>query len=173
MNILFSYDGSASADDAIETAATILGGEAAQGVVLTVWEPLIVQALRAERFGSPVPPVPFDAGAEDTMMQQHARQIAEHGARLAGEAGLEVRPLWISDDHDIARAIVEGAAELDADLIVMGARGLTGIRALIGSISRRVVADARRPVLVIPAAEARQAAAAARRRPRARPISLA
>ena len=65
-------------------------------------------------------------------MQEHARQIAEHGARLAGEAGFEVRPLWISDDHDIARAIVEGAAELDADLIVMGARGLTGIRALVG-----------------------------------------
>jgi nucleotide-binding universal stress UspA family protein len=154
MNVLFAYDGSASADAAIETVATILDGQAVQGVVLAVWEPLIVQALRAERFGSPVAPVPFETEAEDKAMQQHARQVAEHGARLATEAGFEVRPLWISDEHDIARAIVDRAAELDADLIVMGARGLTGIRSFVGSISRRVVQDARRPVLVIPEAEA-------------------
>ena len=160
MKVLFAYDGSASADSAIETATTILDSDAVQGVVLSVWEPLIVQALRAEKFGSPTLPLPFDAGTEDTAMQEHARQIAEHGARLAGEAGFEVRPLWISDDHDIARAIVEGAAELDADVIVMGARGLTGIRALVGSVSRRVVQDAHRPVLVIPAAETSETNAA-------------
>ena len=153
MNVLFAYDGSASADAAIETATTILDSDEVHGVVLAVWEPLIVQALRAEKFGSPSLPMPFDGVAEDTAMQEHARQIAEHGARVAGEAGFDVRPLWISDDHDIARAIVEGAAELDADLIVMGARGLTGIRALLGSVSRRVVQDAHRPVLVIPASD--------------------
>ena len=53
MKVLFAYDGSASADSAIETATTILDSDAVEGVVLAVWEPLIVQALRAEKFGSP------------------------------------------------------------------------------------------------------------------------
>jgi nucleotide-binding universal stress UspA family protein len=150
MNVLFAYDGSTGADAAIESAASLLGREEIHGVVATIWEPLLVQALRTERFGSPVLPLPLDATAGDELMEAHARQIAEHGAAVAREAGLAVRPLWISDRHDIAKAIVDAATELDVDLIVTGARGLTGVRSLIGSVSRRVVQDAQQPVLVVP-----------------------
>jgi nucleotide-binding universal stress UspA family protein len=38
MRILFAYDGSESADAAIATAATLLGRDNADAVVLTVWE---------------------------------------------------------------------------------------------------------------------------------------
>jgi nucleotide-binding universal stress UspA family protein len=47
-------------------------------------------------------------------------------------------------------AIVEMAEELEAGLIVMGSRGLGGVRrALLGSISDSVVRHAHCPVLVV------------------------
>src|SRR6476620_2068217 len=141
MNVLFAYDGSAGADAAIESAASLLGPNGVHGVVVSVWEPLLVQALRAERFGSPVAPLPYDTTSPDAQMEAHAQQIAEHGAKIAQEAGFAVRPVWISDQHDIAKAVVDAAAELDVDLIVTGARGLAGVRSFIGSVSRRIVQD--------------------------------
>jgi nucleotide-binding universal stress UspA family protein len=94
----------------------------------------------------------FDAQSED-----EARQLAEYGARLAAETGFAARPLWVADTRAIADTIVERADELDADLIVLGARGLTGIRAFLGSVSNHVLQHAHRPVLVIPAKTARSA----------------
>jgi hypothetical protein len=56
----------------------------------------------------------------------------------------------VADQRKIADTIVEDAAELDVDLIVLGARGLTGVRAFLGSVSNHVLQNARRPVLVVP-----------------------
>jgi nucleotide-binding universal stress UspA family protein len=150
MTILFAYDGSENADAAISAARDLLGGGSAEAVVLSVWEPLIVEALRAMRFGGRLPML-ADVVDVDAQSEDEARQLAEHGARLAGEAGFEARPLWVADTRAIADTIVEGADELDVDLIVLGARGLTGIRAFLGSVSNHVLQHAHRPVLVIPA----------------------
>ena len=45
-------------------------------------------------------------------------------------------------------AIVGQASKFDVDLLVLGARGLAGVRALLGSVSNHVLQDSRRPVLV-------------------------
>ena len=156
MTILFAYDGPESADAAIPAARDLLGAGSAEAVVLSVWEPLVVEALRAMRFGGRLS-VMTDVADVDAQSQDEARQLAEHGARLAGEAGFEARPLWVADTRAIADTIVEGADELDVDLIVLGARGLTGIRAYLGSVSNHVLQHAHRPVMVIPAETAESA----------------
>ena len=157
MRILFAYDGSTEADAAIARAATLFGHRDTEAVVLSVWEPLTVQALRAERFGSPMLGVPYDAVDQDENSAHQAQHLAEHGARLAGEAGFEARALSVADDRKIAETIAAGADELDADVIVLGARGLAGIAALLGSVSTAVAQHAGRPVLIVPHAADRAA----------------
>jgi hypothetical protein len=47
VTILFEFDGSESADAAIDAAGKLFGRDRLDAVVLTVWEPLVVEALRA------------------------------------------------------------------------------------------------------------------------------
>jgi nucleotide-binding universal stress UspA family protein len=50
----------------------------------------------------------------------------------------------------VARRICRRAEELDADLIVMGSRGLSGFRSLmVGSVSHLVLAETRLPVMLV------------------------
>ena len=152
MTILFAYDGSKGADEALSAARKLFPGSGIDAVVLSIWEPMTVEAIRALRFGTPSAPVPNDPAEVDVDSEAHARDLAEQGARLAVELGYEARPLWVADTRDVADAIVATADESNADLIVLGARGLTGVRALLGSVSSRVVQHAHRPVLVVPPA---------------------
>ncbi len=152
MTILFSYDGSVHADAAIAAASRLVGREDASAVVLAVWEPLLVQALRAERFGSMTMALPSDVAENDEGSAQVARRLAEHGAGLAREAGFDARARWAADSRTIATTIIRSADELDVDLIVMGSRGLTGISAFMGSVSNSVLQHTHRPVLIVPSA---------------------
>lgn len=64
------------------------------------------------------------------------------------ERGVEVEARLVRGQA--ARAIVETAAELAADLVVAGTRGLGGLRHLVlGSTSQRIVQHARPPVLTV------------------------
>lgn len=149
MTILIAYDGSPAADAAITRAAQLTPDDR-QAVVLSVWEPLTAQTLLSQRFASVAPAIVSDAADKDRHSAKGARRLAEHGARLAGEAGFEARALWVADDRTIADTLIEAADELDAGLIVMGSRGLTGLRAAVGSVSTHVLQHSHRPVLVVP-----------------------
>jgi len=149
VKILFAYDGSDSANAAIAKAGELLDGAGGEAVVLSVWEPLTVAAIKATRFGGPVS-VPLDAASEDERSEDQAKELAEHGAEVARRQGFDARALASADDRAIADTIVQQADELDADLIVMGARGLAGVRAFLGSVSNHVLQHSHRPTLVIP-----------------------
>jgi nucleotide-binding universal stress UspA family protein len=148
MTILFAYDGSESADAALRAAASILGAHEADATVISVWEPLLVEVFRASKFG-PVG-MPTNTAELDERAEVAAQRVAEQGAQLAGELGFHARPLAIADNRDVAGAIVAAADDVDADLIVLGARGLAGVRAYLGSVSNHVLQHAHRPLLVIP-----------------------
>jgi nucleotide-binding universal stress UspA family protein len=149
MTILFAYDGSESAHAALSGASSIVGRDDEHAVVLSVWEPLTVQALRAISFGGP-PAVPLDTAELDEDSERAARELADHGARLASDLGYKARAVSVADRENIADTILETADNVDADLIVLGARGLTGVRAFLGSVSNHVLQHAHRPVLVVP-----------------------
>jgi nucleotide-binding universal stress UspA family protein len=143
MTVLIAYDGSPDARAAVEFAGRILTGRPA--VVITVWEPLLV---RMRRF-----PLGAITVAEDTgEARAQAEQVAKEGAELAVAAGLaEVTARAVADTESIWRTIVEVADELDVTLVVMGSRGLAGLRSmLLGSVSDHVLHHIHRPILIVP-----------------------
>ena len=65
-------------------------------------------------------------------------------------AGEGPRPIAAGERGDPARLLVQHAKRIDADLVAVARRSRPGIEALlIGSVARRVVADADRDVLVL------------------------
>jgi nucleotide-binding universal stress UspA family protein len=140
--ILICYDGSTDAKEAIARGAAVLEGQRA--TVLTVWQPFDTATLG------------LSGGVEDMQnsdeaSRRHAEQQAEAGARLATEAGFDAQPRTAGRRTTIADAILDEAAALGSSAILMGSRGLTGLKSLfLGSVSHAVIQHADRMVIVVP-----------------------
>jgi nucleotide-binding universal stress UspA family protein len=150
--ILIAFDGSDAARRAISETAELFPSRPV--LVATVWE----AGLAYTSVLSPMPEaglqaVPMDiAAAEkiDEELEARARRVAEDGAEQARSAGLEAEALAVAGDVDPADAIVEIARERQVAAVVVGSRGLTGLRArLEGSTSREVLKRASQPVVVV------------------------
>ena len=150
--LLIAYDGSDAARQAIHQAADLLSGRPV--LVATVWEPgLAYSATTMPAPGMELQPNPIDVAEAQELGQEleiHARRTAEEGAELARSAGLQAEALAVPDEVQVADAIVDLARERNAAAIVIGSRGLTGLRArLEGSTSNAVLKRAPCPVVVI------------------------
>jgi nucleotide-binding universal stress UspA family protein len=147
--ILACYDGSADAQAAIDHAARLMPG--AEMTVLTVWEPFQLALSRTGGMGMGVGASYPDNGDIDAATEQAAQARATDGAERATAAGFVAEPRIAVRDNGVAGAILAVADELDADAIVVGTRGLTGLRSmLLGSVSHAVLQHANRSVIVVP-----------------------
>jgi nucleotide-binding universal stress UspA family protein len=143
--ILIAYDGSANSDHAIAVAGELLGGGRAE--LIHAWEPLTSAAARAAVYV-----VTYD-DTRDTLDQEtaQAHAVAARGVALAAAAGFDASGSAVSGSGPLWQTIVDHAEQLQPRLIVMGTRGLTGLRsALSGSVSHHVTSHASRPVLTVP-----------------------
>ena len=151
MMILLCYDGSADAQAAIDHAARLMPG--ADATVLTIWEPFVdaMAYSGSTGFGVGYAGTATDLSAIDEADQQLAHETAYDGAERAARAGLAAQ--WrVADRHGgWSRAILGAAADVDADVIVCGTRGRSGMKSfLLGSVSQQVAQHADRAVLVVP-----------------------
>ena len=81
-------------------------------------------------------------------LDQHDRQALDDALALAERRGVPALTRLLVGSA--GRQIVAYADEIAADLIVVGSRGLGSIEgALLGSVSRKVLRDAKRPVLIV------------------------
>ena len=151
--ILIAYDGSEAARAAVREAGALFAP--APALVLTVWEPALAQLMlmpdpTGMGSGTFMPYDPAVAHEVEHAGEEHAQQIADEGARLAGDAGLQARALIAEDSAAPADAIVAAADTHGASAIVIGSRGLRGLKAkLLGSTSSDVLRHAHRPVMVV------------------------
>jgi nucleotide-binding universal stress UspA family protein len=144
--LLLCYDGSEDAKHAIERAGDLFGGRHA--LVVTVRHPFApantVAVLGAT--GGMVNVVEVERASAEI-----DGRVAEEGVRTAQQAGLDAEPVTIESTGPVWQTIVGVADRHDAATIVMGSRGLTGLRSmLLGSVSNAVVHHADRPTLIIP-----------------------
>ena len=96
-----------------------------------------------------VHPWPIDDAGQEA---RHAELLEWLGARLQGSQGLAATAKVIG--HEVsgepAPMIVDLAAELSADAVIVGTHGRTGMqRLLLGSVAAAVVKDCGCPVLVV------------------------
>lgn len=149
--IVIGYDGSPDAQAAIDHAGELFGGEPAR--ILTVWEPFIeLLARTGAGIGTGLEGV--DVEAIDAASAAAAKSRAEEGADRATRAGLTAQPCARARDATVSDAILAEAKQVDAKAIVVGTRGLTGLKSLmLGSVSHAVLRHADRPVVVVPSPE--------------------
>ena len=159
--VILCYDGSPDATSAIDRAGTLL--KSSPAVVLSVWEPFVDVIARAGlglAYGAPS----WDVDEVDAASERAATALADEGAARARELGLDAQPRTAQRSGSVAGAILDVADELDAEAIVLGTRGLSGLKSLLlGSVSHAVLQHADRPVIVVPSPEVTAARAQHRR----------
>lgn len=137
--IVIATDGSPEAHEAVEYGLELAAEEHADAVLLQVMSP--VDWTRLDR-GGVLRPV----GGNLTLQRAPALEAA---AERAAARGIHARTEVVAGNP--ADEIVAYADALGADLIVIGSRRRgTVAGALLGSVSRDVVSESRRPVLVVP-----------------------
>jgi nucleotide-binding universal stress UspA family protein len=148
--ILVCYDGSADAQAAIDRAGLLMPGS--DTTVLVIWETILETMTRNGALGSGLGFIGgYSGDGADAAIEQAALDTATEGAQRAVTAGLIPHPRTTHRGDDIAAAVLTVAADVEADVIVLGTRGLSGVKSLmLGSVSQRVVHHADRPVLVVP-----------------------
>ncbi len=145
--IVIGTDGSAGGREAAE-----------QGVKLARATGAIATLVYVRQSPLPILGDPYYQRALSAELRR-ARAAVDEAAAYAAEAGVDTEVEILEGDP--AEQIVELARLRDADLIVVGSRGLGAVAgALLGSVSWAIVHHADRPVLVVgQAAQAEQQAA--------------
>jgi nucleotide-binding universal stress UspA family protein len=152
--VVIGYDGSEAADHAVREAGRLLSGRPA--LVLVVWKAGLgweLVELPSTSIGLPPAPIDVRTAVEiDQSLAERAQKLAEQGAQLAREAGIEAEGLAVAEDvaTPVAETIVSVARDRGAAAIVVGAHGHGRLsEAILGGTSRDVIRRADCPVVVV------------------------
>ena len=141
-SIVVGTDGSATASEAVRQTAELAKAVGARVHVVSAYEPVGNQRLREERVEAPddVQWMVNEREDVDATLKQAAEEIAEAGVEVETSAR----------QGDPADAILDVAEEQNADLIVVGNKGMTGAkRFLLGSVPNKVSHHAPCSVMII------------------------
>lgn len=139
--ILLATDGSEEAQLALDTAADLAQKTDSELHIVHVW-PVV-------RLYSNVDMALMGGVEGHKESKQAAQTLLDEKVQKAEKAGAKVAESYV-EEGDPDREIVRLAEELEAGLIVLGSRGVGGVRrALMGSVSDSVVRHAHCPVMVV------------------------
>jgi nucleotide-binding universal stress UspA family protein len=138
--IVVGTDGSPTASRAVRKAGELARALGAPVHIVTCYEQLTGGAMMAAAGGIAVGPFVAD---EDE--QNHAQDIASQAVAACGEveAHTHVHP------GEPAEALIEVADSVGAQMIVVGNRGMSGARRVLGSVPNRVSHRAHCSVLIV------------------------
>jgi len=141
-SIVVGTDGSDTATQAVRQAVELANAVGATLELVSAYEPVPAQRLREERRDAP----------EDLQWAISPREDVdvklEAAAEVAREAGVQANTY--PRQGDPADAILDVAEEQEADLIIVGNKGMTGAkRFLLGSVPNKVSHHAPCSVLII------------------------
>jgi nucleotide-binding universal stress UspA family protein len=137
-SIVIGTDGSPSAEAAVRRGAEVARGSKARVHVVTAYPdvPSYRETIRSS------------AKAEPIDLREVAESVLGRAARELETEGIEVETH--AREGDPAHVLIQVAEEQGAELIIVGARGLTGLeRFLLGSVSSKLSQHAPTSVMVV------------------------
>ena len=153
-NVVVAYDGSDHALAAVKKAAELVKDDAGAKLHLVFVTTHPNAQLPANFNSASFDPQQYLLSVEDIMnlynktIEEETEKVREGIGSvlddLGDRAAIEVIP-----GYTPAADILSYVEKVDADLIVMGSRGLGAIRGVLGSVSYAVLREAPMPVLVI------------------------
>ncbi len=136
--VLVPTDGSEATDAAVDHAVAVAG---ACGAALRILSVVDTRALAAQSDLAP-------SNAVVESLEERSERAVSEAAERCVEAGLSAETATARGPP--SQAICADAAEHDADLVVMGTRGRSGLdRVLLGSVTERTVRHAPVPVMAV------------------------
>jgi nucleotide-binding universal stress UspA family protein len=119
-----------------------------------------VEILHVMTFTEDLPPEPKRSGKDETpewYIDDYVTRVRKKDGKMLSDAVEEAKTLGLSDRVSSklligkpGEVIIDEALQGGFDLIVIGDRGLGGIRELVlGSVSHQVVTESKIPVLVV------------------------
>jgi nucleotide-binding universal stress UspA family protein len=140
--LVVGTDGSETADRAVEAAAEIARSWGSELHIVTATRAPRTSAALASTTGAPL----VDSGVGAALLEEAAKNIGEealqkHANGLAAEAHAAQGN---ADD-----VILATAAEVGADLIVVGNKGMRGARRYLGSVPNSIAHGAQCAVLIV------------------------
>ena len=148
MGAIVGYDGSPGASAAIDAGALLFPG--ARGWITYLWVP----PFASDKVRGRLRPLARDVTELIEMVEREgereAQRLVATGVTLARAAGWDAEPLLKQTWGAQGLRIAQAAEEVQADVVLVGSRGLGGTQAVLGSVSDMVVHYSARPVVVVP-----------------------
>ena len=139
--VVVGTDGSAIAEHALRTAAEIAAKGTGPLHAVSAYRHLSAAEVTSIRDSLP------EEFRDTIVANGSVSQNLLSAGRVGDHYGVEVVDHAI--DGDPTEALLDVADEVDADLIVVGSRGLHGLPRMLGSVSTKVVHHSPRSVLVV------------------------
>lgn len=148
VRVLAGYDGSLPSGAAIENCARLFSAAHAQ--VAHLWTPPFASEQLRRRLWQGTQQMNAFVEAVEREGQRESDRIAAMGVALAQASGWTAEPLTARCYGGEGFDLTELARKTDADVLLVGSRGLGGARAVLGSVSDMAVHYATQPILVAP-----------------------
>jgi nucleotide-binding universal stress UspA family protein len=144
--LVVAVDGSGPSLRAVELAAAIARSTRGRLVLIHAIDPSLIRLLPLDSAFAGATRLGLDVGKMEETLRKQAVAELERCGRICEAAGVEY--CCRVEMSPPVRAIADAAEK--ADMVVMGSRGLGALTgAALGSLSHRVIAETRRPVLVV------------------------
>lgn len=140
--IVVGTDGSETAGEAVRQAVDLAKLAGAQLSIVSAYAPVSKRRLQSEQEGAPAD-VQYEIGPREDV-----NLVLDGAAASAKKEGLDVQTHPVEGDP--AEAVLNVAEETEADLIVVGNKGMTGARRfLLGSVPNNVSHHAPCSVMIV------------------------
>lgn len=147
LGVLVGYDGSPDAARAIAVGALLL--PSAVATIVHFWTPPFASPPLRKRLRARARTLDEQIALVEQEGHAEAQQLADDGVALAVAAGWRAAPLVKRGYGDIGFDFARLAEHHRPAAVVVGARGLSGARAVMGSVSDATVHYSPVPVLVV------------------------